>query len=481
MLVVDGAPVTEPTLVYSQVMYAVVPSESGLPTGTSWSVTLNGTMEGSTNSTITFAEPNGTYAYVVGAVAGYTASPASGSATVNGGAIGVNVTFTQVTYVVTISEAGLPSGTFWSVALNGAMKNSTNSTIVFAEPNGTYGYTVGAVNGYTASPPSGSVTLDGAPAGVSVTFTQVTYKVTFTEAGLPLGTSWSVTLNGGMQSSTGSAITFTEPNGKYAYTVGTVAGYTASPSSGSATVNGSGENVSTTFTPSSIATYAVTFTETGLPVGTNWSVTLDGLTRSSVTAAITFTEGNGSFSYSVGAVVDYASNPSNGTLTVNGGPLSVALTLTRVYSITFTEYGLPSGSNWSVTLTGGSSSVILFSSLASGSVPVTVWSDGASTVLFQVSSGTYAYSASAPGYGSTPGNVIVTGDGMAPVMLHFTLSSSSSSGLDPFAYLTIGLVVVVVAVALGIALILMFRPRKTPSAPERSPPRPGEGVPPAPP
>src|SRR5207249_6003127 len=39
--------------------------ETGLPTGSSWSVTMGGLSNSSTTRTITFSEPNGTHAYIV--------------------------------------------------------------------------------------------------------------------------------------------------------------------------------------------------------------------------------------------------------------------------------------------------------------------------------------------------------------------------------------------------------------------------------
>ncbi|MGC9137644.1 MAG: S53 family peptidase, partial [Thermoplasmata archaeon] len=78
--------------------------------------------------------------------------------------------------------------------------------------------------------------------------TPATYTVTFTESGLPSGTSWSVTLAGSTKSSTTNTITFSEPNGSYSFSVGTVTGYTASPSSGTINVNGANVNQAITFT-----------------------------------------------------------------------------------------------------------------------------------------------------------------------------------------------------------------------------------------
>src|SRR2546422_713045 len=153
-------------------------------------------------------------------------------------------------FPVTFTETGLPAGTSWSVALNGPSKTSTTTTITFYEPNGTYSYAVGGVPDYIAAPASGSVTLSGAPVGVTISFTSgtaVTYTVTFTGTGLPSGSSWSVTLGGDMMSSISGTIAFTKPNGTYTFSIGTVPGYSASPSSGTLTVNGRAVGVSISF------------------------------------------------------------------------------------------------------------------------------------------------------------------------------------------------------------------------------------------
>ncbi|MEM0124530.1 MAG: hypothetical protein QXF41_03245, partial [Candidatus Micrarchaeaceae archaeon] len=72
-----------------------------------------------------------------------------------------------------------------------------------------------------------------------------TYTVTFSESGLPSGTSWNVTLNNNKKSSTSSSIVFSSISaGTYSYSVGTpIPGgtdtqYVASPSSGSISVSG---------------------------------------------------------------------------------------------------------------------------------------------------------------------------------------------------------------------------------------------------
>jgi YVTN family beta-propeller protein len=74
-------------------------------------------------------------------------------------------------YNVTFTETGLPSGTTWSVTLNGQTESSTTSTIVFTGlSNGTYSYTVSSVSGYTLSPSSGSINIHGSNTSKSITF-----------------------------------------------------------------------------------------------------------------------------------------------------------------------------------------------------------------------------------------------------------------------------------------------------------------------
>ena len=107
--------------------------------------------------------------------------------------------------------------------------------------NGGYGFTVGSVSGYTSSPSSGTVTVSGSNVNQGITFTVVgvtMYTVTFTETNLPTGTSWTVTLNGNPESSTGSSIAFSGiANGTYPFSVHAT-GYVATPASGSVSVSG---------------------------------------------------------------------------------------------------------------------------------------------------------------------------------------------------------------------------------------------------
>mgnify|MGYP001772731565 CR=1 FL=1 len=123
-----------------QIGYSVTFNETGLPPGTSWSVTLNGTTRSSTSSTITFVVPPGVYYYNVSPVPGYYATPSAGSIDVNGSNVTVHVTFTPKTFIMTgdavfenngqrlvlTSDSQDANGAvFWGAGFNGEYLNLT--------------------------------------------------------------------------------------------------------------------------------------------------------------------------------------------------------------------------------------------------------------------------------------------------------------------------------------------------------------------
>ena len=57
------------------------------------------------------------------------------------------------------------------MTFNGSSNSASTSSIGFTSGNGTWPFTVGAVTGYTASPSSGNVVVNGAPASQAITFT----------------------------------------------------------------------------------------------------------------------------------------------------------------------------------------------------------------------------------------------------------------------------------------------------------------------
>ncbi len=225
------------------------------------------------------------------------------------------LSWTQVTYLVTLTESGLPVGTGWSVNISGNLSAySTNSTLTLHESNGTYAFSpTSSLPTYTSS--GGYFTVNDMAISQDVLFSLVTYLVDFNEMGLPTGTSWSVILSGVAFSSSTSAISISEPNGSYLYTLGGVPGWTISSYSGSFVVNGKADTESALWTQ---VTYSVTFVEHGLPAGATWSLTLNGTRQTSTSGTLAFEFGNGTYPFSVGVLSGYDASPVTGAVTVAG-------------------------------------------------------------------------------------------------------------------------------------------------------------------
>ena len=88
----------------------------------------------------------------------------------SGGTSGPSAALTDIVpmYTVTFTASGLPGETSWSVTLGGTQHNSTTSTIMFTEVNGTYSYTDTAPSGYGDYPSHGSVTVSGSNVQVTI-------------------------------------------------------------------------------------------------------------------------------------------------------------------------------------------------------------------------------------------------------------------------------------------------------------------------
>jgi len=356
---------------------------------------------------------------------------------------------TQKVYEITFAESGLTLGTAWSVTLNGTIKSSTTNTITFMEPNGTYYYSTTPISGYTAPSLSGTISVYGSNVNVSISFTRVTYSVTFTESGLPYGTSWYVNISND-QSFTGSGttITFNEPNGSYLYTIETSnKNYATNQPSGTFTVNGGDVNVAITFSP---VTYTVTFIQNGLPSGTSWSITFNGITLSSTNPTITFNEPNGSYSYVISSISGYRTNTYSGTIIVYGNPVINTITWTVItYTITITENGIPNGTSWSATLTG--------KTFNSQYINVTLNSKTNTMTLIEPN-GTYSYFVHMPfGYaGRTKGSITVSGQSVYINVLATSIITETT--YDYIDLVTIAEWVMIIGV-LGAAIAVIVRSR----------------------
>lgn len=306
-------------------------TETGLPFGMTWFVNISGGPPlSSSASAITTVLVNGTYSYSVG-VANATYSAPGGSFTVNGSSLSLPVAFSESTYSVTFTEVGRPSGTTWYVNLtDGQSYGSKNSTISFKEPNGSYTYRLTQFKGYTSTPSSGSIRVNGANAYQFVIY-KLLFEVTF-EAFLPAGVNltWFINLTyyGTSFSSNNSTLSFYEPNGSYYYSIGTT-NHTYYWIGGEFNVTGGPVDVPFSF---QVYIYAVNIIETGLPLGTVWTETFDGTSVTLDQPVAYNVADNGTHSYTIAAVPGYRASVSSGTVIVDGSGVNITVVFTAVNS-----------------------------------------------------------------------------------------------------------------------------------------------------
>ncbi len=262
--------------------FAVTFSESGLATGSNWSVRVHEsgavpiteTMS-STTANLSFSLPNGTFVYAIAEVLGFNVvGPVTGNLVVAGASQSINVTYAAVAlgafYPVAFQEVGLANGTHWAVTVTAthtfghsrtAEQSTTGSTVYFLLQNGTYRFVVHGPIQYTlASGGSGKFTISGSSPGVQVvSFTaKPTYTVTFNETGLPNGTNWTILVKTQYTGSSLwpvrevlrtnlSSVSIALPNGSYCYTIYGVHGYYVSSGfpAGPITVYGASPPVTT--------------------------------------------------------------------------------------------------------------------------------------------------------------------------------------------------------------------------------------------
>ncbi|HEV2166623.1 MAG TPA: hypothetical protein VGS23_06595, partial [Thermoplasmata archaeon] len=441
---VQGADASIP-VAFAQVVYPVTFTESGLPSGSRWTVDLGSSSSSSTSTQVQFSEPNGSYPWSITPIPGYSTPSWSGNVNVAGSGHTVVAAFTRLVYALTFEETGLPAGTGWTVTVGGSALSSTTGQIVFTEPNGTYAWSVTPIAGYSVVG-NGSVGISGASVNVAVPFSTVLYPVAVVETGLPSGTNWTVQMGSAMRSSTTPLLVFEEANGTYSWSVLPIAGYVTTWK-GSLSVDGSAASLTASFTR---FTYAVNFTETGLPKGTAWTVTMDGLSESSSSSGLSIREPNGTYAWSITPISGYTTVwKGSASVAASGVPVAVPFA-PFTYVVSFNESGLPGDVAWSVTVGN-----VTRSGTGMISVPGIV-------------NGSYVFAVGpVPGYnpGVLTGSVVVQG-GAAPQQIPFSAVTPAPTflGLPQVeGYAVLGAILVVAAIAVAAALLRRGRPRTPPA------------------
>jgi hypothetical protein len=133
---------------------------------------------------------------------------------------------------VAFEASGLSVGTSWGISLDGELRTSTASNIVFNLPNGTYAINYSKVPGFyrNGSDPT-KVTLP-VNAPIAVDWSPFAFNVSVSESGLPDGTPWWLSVGGILEQGNGATLDVFAPNGSTPFVAGSAYEFVASPSQG---------------------------------------------------------------------------------------------------------------------------------------------------------------------------------------------------------------------------------------------------------
>lgn len=278
------------------------------------------------------------------------------------------------------------------------------------------------------------------------------YNITFTEKGLPNGTTWHVHYSNHFTvSSSSQYVNLTGfSNGSYFFTFSTVTTstntYTPNPSSLTVIVNGKNVMERISFynqtIPSNAGLYTANLTITNLPSSIPgstqwyWSATITGITLSYSTSQSAYTGEmsfynlpNGTYDYSLsttGATVSGSNiyetmlSPSSGQFTVSGHNVAFdySFSLVKQYRLSFTETGLPYGESFSAYIYSYSLGISLSNQTYTSSSDSVSFGVVGESYYYDIYSGSAYYSPS-PAYGT----VTVSGSSVT-INVNFTHSST---------------------------------------------------------
>jgi hypothetical protein len=94
--------------------------------------------------------------------------------------------------LLTFVENGLPNGTTWSITINGSTWPTSAGTLTFELSSGVYPYAVGNVSGFSASPSTGFVTMNGVAVETTINFRANASSASPTLLGLPPAVAYVV-------------------------------------------------------------------------------------------------------------------------------------------------------------------------------------------------------------------------------------------------------------------------------------------------
>ncbi len=443
-------------------LYSVTLTEAGLPTGAMWSAAIDGIYSQTTLGALSFDLPGGTYIYHISSAGSYVPVNAVGVISVSKSNVSVRVIFEKFDYSVTFAERNLPANTTWSVLIDNQVFTSNGTSISIVFSNGTYAYQM-IQQGYSIPVNSnGIITVSGENITINIAFVSTIYELSFKQTGaLPSGIPFTVLLQNitgalSAYSTTTSYNNVSLVNGSYSFTLLESDFYVAIPGTGIVSIDGSNVTINVAY---EIFKYTVTFTESGLPSGSTWNVTLlssTGQTFSSNTSSssTSFDLVNGTYSFQVrSGNKTFSPSPIIGSITVSGQPQNIVVQFSKVlYDLQFSEKGLPKNTTWQVSINN-----------------VTYSSNRSSNINITLTNGTYRYKVlNVTGYTVSPqiGKIVVSGLNVSTsttFALNVTVIPPPPPHTTPKynTFIVIGTLVGVGVIGLAVITVLYYQRKKS--------------------
>lgn len=210
--------------------------------------------------------------------------------------------------------------------------------------------------------------------GDYIPLVQKTYNVSFNALGNIPPSGWTVQFD--MKSKThfmGQYGSHGLSNGTHQFRIITVPGYSASPSTGTIDMKGTGQTINITFTK---VVYPVTFTRTGIDTGSSWSLSVGNFHKSTNEPSVTLYLENGSYQYSAIVKTKGQFAQSEGSFLVMGHSVDQVISFNnKLHEVNFVMNNGNFNGQWAISINGityNSSSTSIASSLENGEYEYTV-------------------------------------------------------------------------------------------------------------
>ncbi|MHB8396262.1 MAG: hypothetical protein ACYDAZ_03325 [Thermoplasmataceae archaeon] len=349
-------------VVLNDTLYRVNFTESGLPSGGTWIVSIGGNNHQTGNPSYTMLLGNGTYNVFIPSEGSLAAVNFSFIMTINGSAKNIPVQFVQGYSVFFFLNYNISSQLNWWITIRNFTANITQFTQSgFLLPAGNYTYSAGSYNSSISITPSqGSFTASSNTVYIYLSQTLVTFPVSFKTHGLKSGDQWRVTVVGqnGSIYSQGKNFTFNSENGSLLIPNGTYVlhfsdsgfFYPQFPEE-NVTMDGKELNVTQNY----YVGRNITFLFRGLLPWTKAYVTLRNYTYGTANSSMSLGLPNGSFVYRVSATPGMIPSSTGGTINQSGNE-TAAISFSREKLNITLETSLPNGYRWNVVVNGNMTS-----------------------------------------------------------------------------------------------------------------------------